>query len=326
MIDFRLWIELRIPVRLYNFSVQNIVTATTWPRQLNLDKLYSKLQEQAKYEPDLFPGLIWKLPDISQQLFVSGNINFVGARSEAFPIAALIHIAPYLQTCSVHEFHPSVENPPQHPLLLRKSVQAVVQYHASCVATFASAGGVGTVQILGMQREHYKKNKKMPPGSGPPPKLVTKNRLIEWKALKSAKDDLTKALAKTRKSAASSNLFDLLECFGDLDNDDNNNNEEALEAAENKAPKSAKRKRDETSRKHFGIIEKRIRALPPEIVADDSVFQYQVLVHLSPTRSQHYRVRVGFDASIAVLDADSLESARHAMHAMESVLGLLFVH
>src|SRR6185369_6159288 len=149
---FRLWIVLRIPARLYNFSVQNIVTATTWARGLNLQKLARENPTLIKYEVDLFPGALSKLKDVSIQLFTSGKQNIVGARSEEHPVAALVDIASKLERCSIYVFRPPYRPPNKQPITI-DDVYAFYKGQAEWAAR-------NTANLISY--EHVKKKNKKP--------------------------------------------------------------------------------------------------------------------------------------------------------------------
>lgn len=63
-------------------KVQNIVASTTFADKLDLDLIAQSL-EQAEYEPEQFPGLVYRLdePKTATLLFRSGKANCTGARN-----------------------------------------------------------------------------------------------------------------------------------------------------------------------------------------------------------------------------------------------------
>ena len=63
-------------------KVQNIVASTTFAEKLDLDVIAQSL-EDAEYEPEQFPGLVYRLgnPKTATLLFRSGAANCTGAKT-----------------------------------------------------------------------------------------------------------------------------------------------------------------------------------------------------------------------------------------------------
>jgi len=63
-------------------KIQNIVASTTFAEKLDLDVIAQSL-EDAEYEPEQFPGLVYRLgnPKTATLLFRSGAANCTGAKS-----------------------------------------------------------------------------------------------------------------------------------------------------------------------------------------------------------------------------------------------------
>ena len=63
-------------------KVQNIVASTTFAEKLDLDVIAQTLEE-AEYEPEQFPGLVYRLknPKTATLLFRSGKANCTGAKT-----------------------------------------------------------------------------------------------------------------------------------------------------------------------------------------------------------------------------------------------------
>jgi len=63
-------------------KVQNIVASTTFAEKLDLDMIAQSL-EDAEYEPEQFPGLVYRLdePKTATLLFRSGKANCTGAKN-----------------------------------------------------------------------------------------------------------------------------------------------------------------------------------------------------------------------------------------------------
>jgi transcription initiation factor TFIID TATA-box-binding protein len=63
-------------------KIQNIVASTTFAEKLDLDVIAQSL-EDAEYEPEQFPGLVYRLsdPKTATLLFRSGKANCTGAKN-----------------------------------------------------------------------------------------------------------------------------------------------------------------------------------------------------------------------------------------------------
>ena len=66
------------------FKVQNIVGSVSLPKPIDLIKMSNDYGPYTSYEPELFPGLIFRLrkPKIVFLLFRSGRMVITGGRSE----------------------------------------------------------------------------------------------------------------------------------------------------------------------------------------------------------------------------------------------------
>ena len=66
----------------YKFQVENIVSSAKLEKNLNLDTIAFNL-ENSEYEPEQFPGLVYRMkdPKVAFLLFGSGKIVITGARS-----------------------------------------------------------------------------------------------------------------------------------------------------------------------------------------------------------------------------------------------------
>ncbi|NOZ82156.1 MAG: TATA-box-binding protein [Candidatus Micrarchaeota archaeon] len=74
---------IKVP-RKYKIQIENIVASAKLNRELNLDSIAFSL-ENAEYEPEQFPGLVYRMddPKVAFLLFGSGKIVCTGARSIA---------------------------------------------------------------------------------------------------------------------------------------------------------------------------------------------------------------------------------------------------
>ncbi len=74
---------IKVPKK-YKVKVENIVASAKLNRELNLDNIAFSL-ENAEYEPEQFPGLVYRMddPKVAFLLFGSGKIVCTGGRSIA---------------------------------------------------------------------------------------------------------------------------------------------------------------------------------------------------------------------------------------------------
>lgn len=63
-------------------SVTNIVACENLNRTLNLSKLFSTMaEEDIEYEPELFPGFIWKTEYGTANIFSNGKLMLLGCKT-----------------------------------------------------------------------------------------------------------------------------------------------------------------------------------------------------------------------------------------------------
>lgn len=74
-----------IPVSFRNFKIQNIVASAEVPHTLKLLELSRSYGPYVSYEPDLFPGLVFRTtaPKLVFLLFRSGKVVITGAKSRS---------------------------------------------------------------------------------------------------------------------------------------------------------------------------------------------------------------------------------------------------
>ena len=75
-------IGVRVNENAIKVKIENIVVSVDLERELNLDQLAFKLEE-SEYEPEQFPGLVYRIPDpkVAFLLFSSGRVVCAGAKS-----------------------------------------------------------------------------------------------------------------------------------------------------------------------------------------------------------------------------------------------------
>lgn len=76
-----------------DFKIQNIVGSCDVKFPIRLEGLASKHHNFSSYEPELFPGLIYRMmkPKIVLLIFVSGKIVLVCCRAPSFHYSKLTH-------------------------------------------------------------------------------------------------------------------------------------------------------------------------------------------------------------------------------------------
>ncbi len=82
-------IGIRVNENEIKVKIENIVVAVNLNKELNLDQLAFKL-EDSEYEPEQFPGLVYRIidPKVAFLLFSSGRVVCAGAKSlDAIKIA-----------------------------------------------------------------------------------------------------------------------------------------------------------------------------------------------------------------------------------------------
>ena len=81
------WIlqKLGNPVHFNKFQIQNIVGSCDTGLTIDLDLIYQKHNKFCSYEPEIFPGLVYRMmdPKIVLLIFVSGKIVLTGAKTKA---------------------------------------------------------------------------------------------------------------------------------------------------------------------------------------------------------------------------------------------------
>lgn len=80
------WIVQKLgnPVQFSQFKIQNIVASCDIGYTLDLEYVSNKYQDFCSYEPEVFPGLVFRMldPKLVILIFVSGKIVFTGAKNK----------------------------------------------------------------------------------------------------------------------------------------------------------------------------------------------------------------------------------------------------
>jgi transcription initiation factor TFIID TATA-box-binding protein len=73
------------------FIVQNMTATTDVGVPIRLEELYCKYSKRATYEPEVFPGLVFRTPGtrVVQLVFVNGKIVITGAKSQEAALTAV---------------------------------------------------------------------------------------------------------------------------------------------------------------------------------------------------------------------------------------------
>jgi len=76
--------KIGFPAKFHEFTIQNIVASCDVGFQIRLETLSQSHAQLCKYEPEIFPGLIYELLDkkIVLLIFVSGKIVLTGAKTK----------------------------------------------------------------------------------------------------------------------------------------------------------------------------------------------------------------------------------------------------
>ncbi|XP_012257349.1 TATA-box-binding protein [Athalia rosae] len=92
--------KLGFPVKFMNFKIHNIVATCDLKFPIKLENLNHMHGQFSSYEPELFPGLVYRmvLPRVVLLIFVNGKIVLTGAKSRAEIQDALSNIHPILKS------------------------------------------------------------------------------------------------------------------------------------------------------------------------------------------------------------------------------------
>ncbi|CRL02755.1 CLUMA_CG015803, isoform A [Clunio marinus] len=87
-------------VKFIDFKVQNLVATVDLKFPIRLENLNQMHGQFSSYEPELFPGLIYRMvkPRIVLLIFVNGKLVFTGAKSKAEIAESLENIYPILHS------------------------------------------------------------------------------------------------------------------------------------------------------------------------------------------------------------------------------------
>lgn len=97
---FRIFNNICLQVKFMDFKIQNLVATVDLRFPIRLENLNQMHGQFSSYEPELFPGLIYRMvkPRVVLLIFVNGKIVFTGAKSNAEISESLENIYPILQS------------------------------------------------------------------------------------------------------------------------------------------------------------------------------------------------------------------------------------
>lgn len=92
--------KLGFSVKFLDFKIQNLVATVDLRFPIKLENLNQMHGQFSSYEPELFPGLIYRMvkPRVVLLIFVNGKIVFTGAKSKEEIEESLENIYPILQS------------------------------------------------------------------------------------------------------------------------------------------------------------------------------------------------------------------------------------
>ena len=137
--------KLGFNAKFTDFKIQNIVGSCDIKFPIRLEGLASKHHNFSSYEPELFPGLIYRMikPKIVLLIFVSGKIVLTGAKVREEIYQAFEMIYPVLQgkfTSLLHHGPPCADNykisrrskPPNEIVSRHKKRVSIILYLPCC--------------------------------------------------------------------------------------------------------------------------------------------------------------------------------------------------
>ena len=91
--------QLDFPVKFKDFKIQNIVASASVNFPIRLETLCLSHANFCSYEPELFPGLIYRMinPRVVALIFVSGKLILTGAKSRQDIYQGFENLFPVLQ-------------------------------------------------------------------------------------------------------------------------------------------------------------------------------------------------------------------------------------
>jgi len=99
--------KLGYDVKFKEFTIQNIVASASVNFLVNLEILQNQHQKFCTFDPEIFPGLIYRMvqPKIVLLIFSSGKVVLTGAKKREELVEAFEKIYPTLCFCKKREYH-----------------------------------------------------------------------------------------------------------------------------------------------------------------------------------------------------------------------------
>ena len=96
----RLVQKMGFPVKFIGFKIQNMVASCDVRFPIEIEGLFLRHQQFSSYEPEIFPGLIYRMikPRIVLLIFVSGRLVLTGAKQRGDINEAFENIYPILKS------------------------------------------------------------------------------------------------------------------------------------------------------------------------------------------------------------------------------------
>jgi transcription initiation factor TFIID TATA-box-binding protein len=149
--------KLGFNAKFTDFKIQNIVGSCDIKFPIRLEGLASRHHNFSSYEPELFPGLIYRMikPKIVLLIFVSGKIVLTGAKVREEIYQAFEMIYPVLQGICIHFPGPDLctDRHPRLPEGLRTNNGGVYTIMI-CTLSIAAALGNRNFSTKTSTREH----------------------------------------------------------------------------------------------------------------------------------------------------------------------------
>ena len=91
--------KLGFPVKFKGFKIHNIVASCDVKFNIKLERLAAAISHGVVYEPELFPGVVFRMkqPKIMLLIFASGKIVIAGAKVRDETYTAFANIYPVLK-------------------------------------------------------------------------------------------------------------------------------------------------------------------------------------------------------------------------------------
>ena len=98
--------RMHLDVNIFDFDIQNMVASANVGFPISLEKVCIHYRKESSYEPELFPGLIFRMTHrtVVFLIFLSGRIVITGAKDPSQIKSAFNTIVPILLTCKAPQY------------------------------------------------------------------------------------------------------------------------------------------------------------------------------------------------------------------------------